>query len=787
MSSIRRVLVFLLFAFAVAPCFAQAPDASKLFDDARQQLADIRKQLKAGNDDPSELDDAQLGKLRDAAAALLDQANALAADRAPKLAALEARSNALGPAPEKGVAEAPEIAAQRADIEKQRAAMDGEVKQANLIVEESQQLVGDIAEARRAAFRARFAQRTDSPLSPVFWSGIAGNFPRDAARVDALRTGFAAALRDSFAPDNRNFALGGLAIGLLLIVVGRWRAERWLMQLTADRVPHGRLRRSALAFAVVAITTLFTGFGVQAIASGLDWHGALTDAERALTDSLVNAVFAGSFIAGLGRALLSAARPSWRLPPLGDALAHRLRRFPLAFGVAAVLAIVLQRLNRLTNASLSATIGASLVIALVYAGLIACALLRAGRTQEAEDAEPVPRPAWIGFSIGALWIGVAATSIAALLGYVSLANLIAEQMVWFGIVGGTFYLLVHLVEDVCATALSSRANWAQKTLGLEPRLLDQAGVLFSGAFRLVAFLFAVAAALMRYGSEPAELFARGTQASSGLKIGQILVTPGAVLGAVLVFLLGLIAIRVLQRWLQDKYLPTTKIDPGMRSSVTTLLGYAGGVVVFAFALSAMGLSVERIAWVASALSVGIGFGLQAVVQNFVSGLILLVERPVKVGDWVVLGDTEGDIRRINVRATEIQMGDRSTVIVPNSELITKSVRNVTLANAEGRVMIRLPLPIDTDADRVRELLLASIGEHPGVLERPAPSVLLDGIQGGNILFVATAYIASPRQAGSVRSDLLFDLLARLRAAGIALSTPYDVKLRSVVDPAPPAE
>ena len=121
----------------------------------------------------------------------------------------------------------------------------------------------------------------------------------------------------------------------------------------------------------------------------------------------------------------------------------------------------------------------------------------------------------------------------------------------------------------------------------------------------------------------------------------------------------------------------------MRSSLTTLLGYVGGIVVIAIALSALGIGVERIAWVASALSVGIGFGLQAIVQNFISGLILLAERPVKVGDWVVLGTSEGDVRRINVRATEIQLGDRSTLIVPNSEFITKTVRNMTLRQCRG--------------------------------------------------------------------------------------------------------
>lgn len=778
MPSFRRFLIFLLFALSAAPCFAQAPDSSKLFDDARQRITDIRKQLAAGNGGQGAVDDAALGKMRDDASALVDQANALAADRTPKLAALEARSKELGPAPAKGVAEPPEIAAQRADIEKQRAALDAEIKRANLLAVESQQLVGDIAEARRASFRAHISNRTASPLSPAFWSGIANSFANDLAHLGALRSGLAAALADSFAPDNRWFALGGIALGLFLIVFGRWRAEQWLMHLTADRVPHGRLRRSALAFAVVAVSILFTGFGAQAIASGLDWHGAFSDAERAFVESLVNAVFTGSLIAGLGRALLSVRRPSWRLPPISDALAKRLRRIPLAFGLLAAVAIALVYVNRIANASLAATICTSLVLALVEAVLIAWTLSRVGAPQVDESGDAVPRPAWVGFAIAAAWLGVAAILISLLIGYVAFAQTIAEQMIWAGIVAGVFYLLVHLIEDICAAALSSQANWAQKTLGLEPRLLDQAAVVFSGAFRVVAFVFALIVLVAPFGSDPADLFERGAQASNGLKIGQIEITPGAMLSAALVFVLGLVVIRMLQRWLLDRYLPTTKIDPGMRSSVTTLLGYVGGVVVFAFALSAMGFSVERIAWVASALSVGIGFGLQAVVQNFVSGLILLVERPVKVGDWVVLGDTEGDIRRINVRATEIQMADRSTVIVPNSELITKSVRNVTLANAEGRVQIRLPLPIDSDADRVRELLLAAIGAHPGILEKPAPSVLLDGIQGGNILFIATAYIVSPRQAGSVRSDLLFDLLARLRAAGIALSTPYDVKLRA---------
>jgi len=171
--------------------------------------------------------------------------------------------------------------------------------------------------------------------------------------------------------------------------------------------------------------------------------------------------------------------------------------------------------------------------------------------------------------------------------------------------------------------------------------------------------------------------------------------------------------------------------------------------------------------------------LQAVVQNFVSGLILLAERPVKVGDWVSLGGVEGDIRRINVRATEIQLGDRSTVIVPNSEFITKTVRNVTLANPLGLVQLKLPLPLSTDADEARALILAAFVENRDVLDTPAPSVQLDGIDNGYLMFNATGYVGSPRLAYGVRSNLLFDLLKRLHAANMPISKPSTMVLSTV--------
>jgi small-conductance mechanosensitive channel len=217
----------------------------------------------------------------------------------------------------------------------------------------------------------------------------------------------------------------------------------------------------------------------------------------------------------------------------------------------------------------------------------------------------------------------------------------------------------------------------------------------------------------------------------------------------------------------------------MQTSATILFGYVGVVLTIGLWLSTLGIGLERIAWVASALSVGIGFGLQAVVQNFVSGLILLAERPVKVGDWVSLGSVEGDIRRINVRATEIQMGDRSTVIVPNSEFITKTVRNVTHANPLGLVQIKLPMPLNTDAGKARDIILSTFKDHENILETPAPNVFLDGVDNnGYLMFNATGYVNSPRQAYSTRSALLFEVLKRLTDEGLSLSKPPTLLVRA---------
>jgi small-conductance mechanosensitive channel len=252
--------------------------------------------------------------------------------------------------------------------------------------------------------------------------------------------------------------------------------------------------------------------------------------------------------------------------------------------------------------------------------------------------------------------------------------------------------------------------------------------------------------------------------------------PQDILLAMAIFFGGLFGIRVLKRWLSERLLPETDMDAGMRASLVTLVGYLGFLFLAMLVMSTLRINLTSLTWVVSALSVGIGFGLQQIVQNFISGLILLTERPVKVGDWVSLAGVEGDIRRINVRATEIQMSDRSTVIVPNSQFISQNVRNVTMGNALGVVGITLTLPLETDANRVREVLLKAYQEHEAVLDAPSPSVTFKDLTSNGMVIGVSGYVAGPRQVSGARSDLLFTILGQLRDEGIALSSPQSMVL-----------
>jgi small-conductance mechanosensitive channel len=237
----------------------------------------------------------------------------------------------------------------------------------------------------------------------------------------------------------------------------------------------------------------------------------------------------------------------------------------------------------------------------------------------------------------------------------------------------------------------------------------------------------------------------------------------------LVFAVTLAATQGLRRWLDARFLPLTRLDLGLRNSISATLGYVGFIFAAALALSYVGLGFEKLAIVAGALSVGIGFGLQSIVNNFVSGLILLWERAIRVGDWVVVGDEQGYVKRINVRSTEIETFDRATMIVPNSNLVAGVVKNWLRGDRVGRIKVALAPHAGVDPEKMRDVMLAAARAQEGVLRIPAPQVMFLGMEASSFKFELWCYVEDVEKSSRVRSDLHFDLHRRLREAGIRMT------------------
>lgn len=738
-------------------------------DELSEQLDLIRQKVSvSANDD-------LLASLRQAALQVQKQADNLVSRQAADIDHLDEQLNIIGPVQPD---EAQGLSSQRKALTAQKNALASDERQTSTLSQSARDLAVQISSLRRSLFDSQISTRFASPLSATFWTEMIRPTDDDLGRLRSLFKDVRGIFDAALSAGNRTVFIAVFLSALVIWVVGRRLLEQFLVWLMMHRVPEGRLRRSALALAV-GLATILT---ISAATSLLRW-GLLRNATPSadvlnLLDQLQTLVMFSAFIVGLGRALLMLSNPSWRLPQIPDEIATAMGRFPVLLALVLMIIGTQERINSVIASSLALTVAVNGLTALAVSLVFFFALLRYRRVRRKFELPRLPGFAGLIPFVVAVWVGL--SLIALLSGYLTLAYFLAVKLLWMSVVAATAYLLIAIFGDLCETLLSPRQPGGLalgSALGLSTRHQAQASTVLAGIGRTLLLFTAVLLALLPSGSSPGDILESFTQLDiSNRPLGNLNIVPGDILLALALLVAGLLAVRIVKDWLGERLLPETNMDAGMRASLVTLVGYIGFIVVAATVMSTLHISLTNLTWVVSALSVGIGFGLQAIVQNFISGLILLTERPVKVGDWVSLAGVEGDIRRINVRATEIQMSDRSTVIVPNSQFITQNVRNVTMGNALGVVGITLTLPLDTDVLQIRELLLQAFTEHEAILDTPAPSVSFKDLTNSGVIISASGYVNSPRSVGGARSDLLFTVLGRLRDVGIALSSPQSMVL-----------
>lgn len=717
----------------------------------------------------------------------------------PRVTDTLTRLNGLGPKPADGTAEDPAVSADRERLQKLSADYEGVLKQNRALLLRGDQIADRISARRRALFTGQLFERSDSILDPDLWKNAMTAVSTETRAIRFFLndwSGFALRRQGPWAV--LGIVLGAAAIMAAVVAGGSFLRRRLNTPEPADGESFTRLRSAREALKVIFVNALVAPAAVMVAVAFIGGFEVIPPRAEELVHGLLVAVFIKAIGNAMGRALLAPNEPWRRLPPISDrgaVIAYRYYSFAVW---TLAIAAFLNALHKVLFAPVGLTVITSAVMALLIAGFIARFLVNLAGTEEAAETASVeanPGPAaaqgpegrhWLRFVV---WIAVALLLVALVTGYVSFAAFVAARMVVAAAVLGGLYVLYALIDSFFAEGLSTdthRSRTLAKTLGLKPTSLELIGVVVSGLLKVLLFVVAAFLIVGSWGASTADVMDTVERASFGVRIGNTTITLWSVFYAVALLLVSLVVARAFQRWVSSSLLPRSGLEPSLQSSIGTIVGYLGVIIAIMVSMSEVGLNLENIALVAGALSVGIGFGLQSIVSNFVSGLILLAERPIRVGDTINVKGEEGYVRRISVRSTEIETFERATVIVPNSDLITGMVKNWTHSNTTGRIIVSVSVAYDADPEEVRDILVGCACNHPQVLQTPPPRVFLTKFADAGMVFELRCVVANVDYSLTVKSDLHFQVLAQFRKGGIGLAfQPWAALARAPQDMVPP--
>ena len=734
----------------------------------------------------------ELGGLRVNVETILSESADTAEALRPQLAAVRSQIEKLGPPPDKdGVAEAPALAAERARLTALESDLDTAIKSTVLTWERARQLIEKITVLRHSLFTRNIIERRPSPMLPAVWRDVLDKSPAVGRHVGYLADDW---LYWATVKQRPVYLLLGAALILFIalqLVVSRLTDRR--RQRTEEPLPSFFERAKSAAW-VAPLRALPTVAASVLVYVGLDALDLLFPPYWArVAPAILKSIVLFAAVTTLTFAVLAPRSPQWRLVALAETPARRVGWLLCAITAAFAIDTALTEIFRVFSVPLALSVVQSFAASAAFAALMIGLLLtpftpQSASTPEAAATDPVVAqapysrhaPVWLKLP---LWLIVLGILWLALLGYVALARFLAQQLVLTGIVFVVSWLLYLAIRAVTRDTQQRRypvGAILEARFGLDAPRRNQLARLTEIALTFALAICVLPFLMLQWGFSGADIRDWFKSLFFGLEVGQFRISLARILLGIVLFIVLLLATRLLQRWLREKALQQTRLDPGIANSIDTVAGYAGTALAALLAVSYAGLDITNLAIVAGALSVGIGFGLQSIVNNFVSGLILLIERPIKVGDRIVVGDQQGLVRRISVRATEIETFDRASLIVPNSELITGRVLNWTHRDSLGAVNVKVGVGYDSDPEQVLAILIKCADDHRDVLRTPAPAAFFENFGDSALMFNLRISLPDIGTAGSVQSDLRIAILKALREAGIEIPfNQIDVNLRDL--------
>ncbi|MCZ2328629.1 mechanosensitive ion channel family protein [Bartonella sp. F02] len=468
--------------------------------------------------------------------------------------------------------------------------------------------------------------------------------------------------------------------------------------------------------------------------------------------------------------LLSPKRTHMRLVNIAPLTAYQLIIFLTLLASILAFDAIFDSVYQAVLASLTLTIAKSFIavflvgILLLIISFMPLRFRRAHFQNEIEKSFPWPfyiRIPLIGF--GLLLLGTD------FLGYVGLARFIMQLI----IVSGAFLVLMYLGIQ-SARAIASEGVFMKTSIGrvlmrwfhLEEKTMNQLGIVCGILLNFVVITLCAMPIITQFGFSYSDVMVALWQLMTGFQIGQMSISLISIIIGIIVFFIALFFIRFFVRWLDSSVMVNGGFDSGVRNSIKTVINYGGIAVSSLIGISIAGFDLKGFALIAGGLSLGIGFGLQNIVQNFVSGLIILIGRPFKLGDYIESGSVSGIVKRISVRATELETFQRKTIVIPNSNLINNNVSNWTRRNKMGRVDIPLTVSTSISPERVVEILLQIASVPEGVLKNPAPQVNFTAFDSKHFSFTLSIYVPNITSTSEITNVLRFMLYERFVKEGI---------------------
>lgn len=651
------------------------------------------------------------------------------AANAPEIATVTDQIAALGPPPEEGASEDEEIAARREALGAQLA----ELRAPGLRAEEAgSQVTGMIAQIDlilRERKTDLLMRQGSYPVLPGFWTGAFAQMHETLGRIFSRPEGKALFKWDE-AP------LGGVLLALGAVLIGRGRG----VALALSALARKHTRRGTGVWDLIAslgqVVLPFAGALVVSVALSMMLN--LTPEGEDLWFEIplmalimLAAIWLGRRLFPLeGAGLLQLAR-EFHAP---------LRRMALSIGATLALHSLIATLAAVGDWTPETRDAWAFPITLLGALLLwrLARLLKLARGEKQEGAQGFVRQ-MLQLVITALRAVALGGALLAFLAYHNAASLLVMQTLNTLILLGLLRVAQGFVADLWI--LISNGD-PQDRDGLIPTLLGFALTL--AALPVLALIWGAGA------TDLSELWQRFLR---GFTIGATEISPGIFVTFAVVFAIGYMATRMLQSALRSSVLPKTRLDRGGQNALVSGVGYVGIFLAALIAITTAGLDLSGLAIVAGALSVGIGFGLQNIVSNFVSGVILLIERPIAIGDWIEVGGQQGYVRAISVRSTRIETFDRSDVIVPNADFVSGPVTNFTRSNTIGRLILPIGVAYGTDTRRVQELLLEVARDAPNVLAYPAPYVVFQAFGASTYDMELRVYLRDVNNGLSARTEL----------------------------------